>query len=159
MRSEVAHLPDASASSFAWGCVWASLRARLASPGFILHAARWVLVLGALGWSVGNLWLGGRLSSVGAALPAKVAYASATVYFSGAVLTAVLGLRATTALTTPVLLLVGLIAAGTDVLLPPSPHNALYRALALEQTLLLAVVLLIAGGVPRWVAARGGPSR
>jgi hypothetical protein len=63
------------------------------------------------------------------------------------------------ALATPVLVLVGLIAAGTEILLPPSPYNNLYQALALEQCGLLVVVLLIAGGVPGWVAAREGTYR
>ena len=159
MRAELAHLPDASASSFAWGCLWATLSARAASPTFILGATRWVLVLGALGWSAASLWLAGRLSGAGAALPSKVAYASAAVYLGGALLTALLGLRATVALATPVLLLVGSVAVGIDVLLPPSPHNPLFRALALEQTVLLAVVLLIASSVPSWAAARCGNAR
>lgn len=159
MRSEVAHLPDSSALSFALGCLWATIRARAGSPAFILQATRWVLIFGAICWSAASLWLAGRLSGAGAAIPAKVAYASAALYLSGAILTALLGLRATTALATPVLVLVGLVAAGTDVLLPPSPYNHLYQALALEQSVLLAVVLLIAGGVPGWVAARSGIAR
>ncbi len=154
MRAEVAHLPDASVQSFALGCVWATVRARAGSPAFILQATQWVLVLGAIGWSAANLWLAGRLSGAGAASPATVAQASAAIYASGALLTALLGLRATMVLATPMLVLVGLIAAGAEVLLPPSPYNDLYQALALEQCGLLAMVLLIAGGVPGWVAAR-----
>jgi hypothetical protein len=118
-----------------------------------------VLVVGAIGWSVANLWLAGRLSGAGAASPATVAYASAAIYASGALLTALLGLRATAVLATPVLVLVALVAAGTEVLLPPSPYNIFYRALALEQSVLLAMVLLIAIGVPGWLAARAGTSR
>jgi len=159
MRAEVAHLPDSSAQSFAWGCLWATIRARAGSPAFILQATRWVLVLGAISWSAASLWLAGRLSGAGAASPATVAYASAAIYALGALLTALLGLRATVALATPVLVLVSLVAAGTEMLLPPSPHNLLYQALALEQCVLLVVVLLIAGGVPGWVAAREGARR
>jgi hypothetical protein len=92
MRAEVAHLPDSSAQSFAWGCLWATFRSRAGSPAFILQATRWVLVLGAISWSAANLWLAGRLSGAGAALPATVAYASAAIYASGALLTALLGL-------------------------------------------------------------------
>jgi len=154
MRAEVAHLPPSCAQAFALGCLWASIRARAGSPAFILQATRWVLVLGAIGWSVGNLWLAGRLSGAGAALPATVACASAAIYASGALLTALLGLRATVVLATPMLVLVGLVAAGTGLLLPAFPYDGLYRALALEQFGLLAIVLLIASGVPSWLAAR-----
>jgi hypothetical protein len=159
MRAEIPHLPDSSAQSFALGCLWATARARAGSPAFILQWTRWMLVLGAIGWSAANLWLAGRLSAVGAALPATVAYASAAIYASGALLTALLGLRATVVLATPMLLLVALLAAGTEALLPASHHNVLYQALALEQCGLLIMVLLIAGGVPRWVAARKGGKR
>jgi len=159
MRAEVAHLPDCSAQSFAWGCLWATLRVRAGSSAFILQSTRCVLVLGAIGWSAGNLWLAGRLSDAGAAGPATVAYASAAIYAAGALLTALLGLRATVVLATPVLVLVGLVAAGTEVLLPTSPYSALYGALASEQCALLAAVLLIAGSVPSWVAAREGTYR
>jgi hypothetical protein len=159
MRAEVAHLPDSSAQSFALGCLWATIRARAGSPAFILAATQCLLVLGAIGWSAGNLWLAGRLASAGAPLPATVAYASAAIYAAGALLTALLGLRATTVLATPMLVLVGLVAAGAGILLPASPHNPLYQALALEQCGLLATVLLIAGGVPAWVAAQEGGKR
>jgi hypothetical protein len=159
MRAEIAHLPDSSVQSFALGCLWATVRARAGSPAFILQATQWVLVVGALSWSAANLWLAGRLSGSGAASPATVAYGSAAVYASGALLTALLGLRATMILAAPVLLLVGLVAAGAETLLPPSPYNNFYQALALEQCALLVVVLLIAGGVPRWVASREGAHR
>jgi len=159
MRAELAHLPDSSAQSFASGCLWATVRARAGSSASILQATQWVLVLGAIGWSAANLLLAGRLSAAGAASPATVAYASAAIYASGALLTALLGLRATVVLATPVLVLVALIAAGTGVLLPASPYNNLYQALALEQCGLLAMVLLIAGGVPGWVAAREAACR
>jgi hypothetical protein len=159
MRAEIEHLPASSARAFALGCLWATLRTRAASPAFILQATRWVLVLGALGWSAGNLWLAGRLSGLGAAAPATVAYASAALYASGALLTALLGLRATVVLATPLLVLVGLVALRTEALLPPSSFNPLYRALALEQSSLLIVVLLIAAGIPGWVAAREGARR
>jgi hypothetical protein len=159
MRAELAHLPDCDAASFAAGCLWATVRARAASPASILHATRWVLVFGALGWSAGNLWLAGRLSGLGAAAPATVAYVSAAVYAAGALLTGLLGLRATVVLATPVLALVGLVAARGEMLLPPSSHDRLYQALALEQSALLIVVLLIAAGVPRWAAAREGARR
>ena len=154
MRAEVAHLPDSSAAAFALGCLWATVRARAGSATFILHATRWVLVLGALGWSAGNLWLAGRLSGAGAAVPATLAYGSAAIYACGALLTALLGLHVTMVLATPLLVLVAGVAAGTEILLPPSPFNGLYQALALEQCALLTAVLLIAGGVPNWVAAR-----
>lgn len=159
MRAEAAHLPDSSAQSFAWGCLLATIRARAASPAFILQATRWVLVLGAISWSAASLWLAGRLSGAGAASPATVAYASAAIYAAGALLTALLGLRATIVLATPLLVLVGLIAARTEILLSPSPYTGLYQALALEQCALLAMVLLIAGGVPRWMAVREGSFR
>jgi purine-cytosine permease-like protein len=113
-----------------------------------------MLVLGAIGWSAANLWLAGRFSAAGAASPATFAYASAAIYGVGALLTAALGLRATVILATPLLVLVGLVAARTEVLLPPSSYNRLYQALALEQCALLVVVLLIAGCVPSWAAAR-----
>jgi hypothetical protein len=159
MRAEVAHLPDSCAPSFAWGCLWATVRARAGSPAFILQATRWGLVLGAIGWSAANLWLAGRLSAAGATSPATIAYASAAIYASGALLTALLGLRATVVLATPLLVIVGVVAAGTEILLPPSAYHRLYQALALEQFGLLAIVLLMAGGVPSWVAAREGACR
>lgn len=159
MRAEVAHLPESSAHSFAWGCLWATILARAASAAFILRATQWVLVLGAISWSAANLWLADRLSGVGAAVPATVLYASAAIYASGALLTGWLGLRATTILATPLLVLVVLIAARTEVLFASTPYSALVQALALEQCALLAVVLLIAGGIPRWVAAREGTFR
>jgi hypothetical protein len=152
MRAEVNHLPDAGAEAFAWGCLWATIRARAGSPAFVLQATRWLLVIGALGWSAGNLWLAERFSAAGASAPAGFAYASAAVYAAGALFTALLGLRATVALTAP--LLVGLVAAATGLLLPGPPFEKLYRALALEQCVLIVVVLLIAAGVPRWAAAR-----
>jgi hypothetical protein len=156
MRGEVEHLPDSAAQSFAWGCLWATMRARAGSPASVHQATRWLLVLGALGWSAGNLRLAGLLTGAGAAFPATVAYASAAVYASGALLTALLGLRATIVLATPVLVLAGLVAVGAEVLLPASPYAQFYRALALEQCVLLVIVLLIAGGVPGWAAARQG---
>jgi hypothetical protein len=159
MRAEIAHLPDSSVHSFALGCLWATIRARASSSAFILEATRWVLVLGAVSWSAANFWLAGRLSGAGAALPATVAYASAAIYASGALLTALLGLRATVVLATPLLVLVGLAATRTEILLPPSHYNSLYQALALEQCALLVMVLLIAAGVPGWVAARQGTCR
>jgi hypothetical protein len=70
------------------------------------------------------------------------------------VFTALLGLRATVALAAP--LLVGLVAAATGLLLPGPPYEKLYRALALEQCVLIVAVLLIAAGVPKWAAARDG---
>lgn len=159
MQAEVAYLPDTSAQSFAWGCLWATSRARAGSSAFILQATRWLLVLGAIGWSAANLWLAGRFSGADAELPATIAYASAAIYASGALLTALLGLRATVVLATPLLVLVGLVAARTEILFPLSPYTHLYQALALEQCALLAIVLLIAGGVPNWVAARQGTCR
>jgi hypothetical protein len=159
MQAEVAHLPDSAVQSFAWGCLWATVRARAGSPAFIVATAQWVLVLGAISWSAGNIWLAGRLSGAGASSPTAVANASAAIYASGALLTAMLGLRATVILVTPLLLLVGLVATGAEILLPSSEYNGLYQALAVEQFSLLAVVLLIAVGVPRWVAAREGTDR
>jgi hypothetical protein len=156
MRTEVAHLPDSAAQSFARGCLWATIRARAGSPASILLATQWLLVLGALGWSAANLRLAGLLTGAGAAFPASVAYASAAVYASGALLTALLGLRATAILATPVLVLAGLVAAGSEMLLPASPYTQFYGALALEQCVLLVIVLLIARGVPGWAAARQG---
>jgi hypothetical protein len=159
MQAEVAHLSDSSAQSFAWGCLWATIHARAVSSSFLLRATQSVLVLGAIGWSAANLWLADRFSGAGADSPAAVAYASAAIYAAGALLTALLGLRATVILATPVLVLVSLVAAGSKVLLPPSPYNGLYQALALEQCGLLIVVLLIASGVPNWVTARQGANR
>ena len=57
------------------------------------------------------------------------------------------------------LVLVGLVAAGVGILLPPSPYNSLYQALALEQFVLLAIVFLIVSGVPRWAARQLGTLR
>lgn len=159
MQAELGHLPDSSAQSFALGCLWATIRSRAGSPPFILQATKWLLVFGAISWSAGNLWLAGRFSGAGAVSPATVAYASAAIYASGALLTALLGLRATVVLATPVLVLTSLIAARADFLLPPSSHNRLYQALALEQSALLVLVLLIAYGVPNWLAARQGANR
>ena len=156
MRAEVAHLPGSAAQAFALGCLWATVRARAESPGFILPATQWVLVLGAMGWSAANLWLANRLSGSGATSPATFAYASAVIYGLGALLTALRGLRVTAVLVTPMLILVGLVTAGVGILLPPSPYNSLYQALALEQFVLLAIVLLIASGVPRWAARQQG---
>ena len=156
MRAEAAHLPDDCAEAFAWGCLWATVRARAGSPAFLLRTTRRVLVLGAIGVGALSLALGLRLSGAGAAAPATVAYAGAALYAAGALLTARFGLRAATLLATPSLVPAGVIAAGAGMLLPPSPYNDLYRALALEQCVLLATVLLIAGGVPRWAAAREG---
>lgn len=154
MRAEVAHLPRFTAQAFALGCLWATIRARAESPGFILPTTRWVLVLGAIGWSAANLWLANYLSGSGATSPATFAYASAAVYGLGALLTALRGLRTTAVLVTPMLILMGLVTPGVGILLPPSPYNSLYQALALEQSVLLAIALLIASGVPRWAAAQ-----
>lgn len=156
MRAELSYLPDPCAPSFALGCLFTTTRARAASGPFLLLATQSVLVLGAVGWSAGNLWLAGRLSATGATIPATVAYASAAIYALGALVTALLGLRATVVLSIPALALTGLIAARPEMLLPPSPHNHLYHALALEQFTLLAIVVLIANGVRGWVAAREG---
>jgi hypothetical protein len=154
MQAEVAHLPDAAAQAFARGCLWAAIKSRAATAAFIRQATQWVLVLGAIGWSAGNLWLAGRLSVAGAAEPAQVARVSAAIYAAGAVLTAWLGLRATVVFAIPMLMLVGAISGATEVLLPASPYARLYHALALEQSALLAVVILIATGVPIWLAVR-----
>ena len=159
MRAEVAHLPESAAQAFALGCLWATIRARAESPGFILPATQWALVLGAIGWSAANLWLANRLSGSGATSPATFVYASAAIYGLGALLTALRGLRVTAVLVTPMLILVGLVAAGVGIVLPPSPYNSLYQALALEQFILLAIVLLIANGVPRWAAKQRGSLR
>lgn len=154
MRAEVANVPDSAAASFACGCLWATIRARAVSAPFILLTARWALVIGATAWSALNLWLAGRLSAADAALPATLAYVAAAIFALGALLTARLGLRATVVLATPVLVLAGLSAAGAELLLPASPHISLYQALALEDFVVLLMALLVALGVPQWVAAR-----
>jgi hypothetical protein len=69
------------------------------------------------------------------------------------------GLRVTALLAAPVLVLMTMAVAGTEIVLSSSPYSRLYQALALEQCALLLLVLVIAQGVPGWVAARGGNAR
>jgi hypothetical protein len=154
MRAEVAHLPDPTALTFAWGCLWAAIRARAASPATIVQVARWGLVVGAVGWGALHLWLAGRLPAADAPFPAGFAYAASAVYAIGALVTALLGLRATAVLILPALALSGIFAVGAEAMLPHSPHGSLYQALAIEEFCVLLVALLIAAGAPNWSAAR-----
>jgi uncharacterized membrane protein len=154
MQAEIKHLPDAAALQFALGCLMATLLARVVTSTFILQTARWTLILGAAAWSVLNIWLAGRLAASGAASPAMLAYVAATIFALGACFAAWWGLSATAVLATPVLTLVGIVAVAADALLPSSPNNKFYQAIAIEYSAILLVALLIAIGVPRWVETR-----
>lgn len=154
MRAEVAHLPDQVAPSFAFGCLLTMVRARAVSAPFIVQTARAALVLSAMGWSALNLRLAGQLFDAHHGLPAAFAYAAATIFALGALATAWHGLRATVVLATPLLVLMGFFAAGANVLLPPSPYNTLYQALALEDFTVLLIALLVARGIPGWAATQ-----
>lgn len=156
MRAELTYLPDGAALSFAWGCLWATAVARAGSEAFILHSARWTLVAGAIGWSGANLWLAARLSADNAGPPATIAYVAAIIFAAGALATAWRGLRTTAILAVPALLLAALVVVGADMLVPHERHAALYRALALEDSLVLTMALLTAYIVPHWLAAREG---
>lgn len=153
MQAELAHLSDAAAPSFAWGCLWATVVERTSSESFILQSARWTLVVGAVGWSGANLWLAARLSADNASQPATFACVAAVIFAAGALATAWQGLRTTAILATPALLLAGLVAVGAEMVVPHERHAAFYRALALEDFLVLIVALLTAYIVPHWLTA------
>lgn len=156
MVAELAHMPDDEVFSFALGCLWTMARARAVTSAFILSAARWGLVMSAAIWSALNLWLAGRLSHAGATSPAALAYSAAAVFAVGAIATGWFGLRVTVKLAAPLSIVAILFALNADQMLPLSPHQHFYRAIAVEYATMLCVGVAIAAGVPHWVAKRKG---
>jgi hypothetical protein len=153
MRAETAHLPDDRAAMFAIGCLMAMVRARAATPAFILGATRSALVAGAAIFAVLNLSLAESLASANSVGPSRLTQVAAATFAFGAVATAWLGLRPMTWLAAPVLLLA---AAFTLVcsLLPLMDHMHFYRAIGIEYCFILMLAMLSGHYVPRWV---GGP--
>lgn len=154
-RAELGHLPeDASATAFAVGGLQTALGMRLASPAFVLSAARWGLAAAASVWATLHLWLAGRLDDAGAPLPYGLSYVAAGVYGLGAVITAVFGPRVAAWLVAPVLAIAVVYAAGAATLLTQSPNRAFHQALALEEVAALLIAMLVALGASRYADQR-----
>jgi hypothetical protein len=133
-----------------------ALRLRLASPAFVLIAARYGLAAAGLAWALGCLRLGLHLDRIDHALPAAVLLGTAAIYALGALTIALAGLRVATLLILPPLLLAGLCAAGAGSIIPQSPNQAFLRALAIEDTVSLLAALLIAVWAQRYGARELG---
>ncbi len=159
MAAEIDHVPDASLQRFAIGCLTTAVRARIASPGFILASAHATLVFGALGWAALNLWFAGRMSSADAAGPEMFGYSIAAAFALGALATARFGFKAVLGLGAPLLAVLGLTALAIKMLLPYSAVNALYFALIVEDIATLLLALGIAFSIPRLVAIRQAARR
>jgi hypothetical protein len=159
MQAEAVHAPTDNVLSFALGCLWAMVLARVTARSALINAARWTLVVGAVAWSALHIRLAGQLSTSGANTPAMLAYVAATAIAVGAFATAIKGLRAAFILAAPVAVLAGLVAIGIDELLPRSAFIHFYKAIAIEYVAILLVAMLIAIGVPHWVKQRERPIR
>lgn len=155
MQAELVHTSEGHALQFALGCLLVMAKARVTSSTAILDAARWMLVLCAMTWSVLHIRLAGLLSASGATTPSMLAYSAAGAIAVGALFTAARGLGAAVVIAAPVAMLAGLVAIGIDHLLPRSPFVHFYKAIAIEYVVILLVAMLIAIGVPRWVEQRG----
>lgn len=154
MKAELEHLPDRNALPFALGCVAALAKERASSDTFILLFGRRLLVISAIIWSAGHIWLAARLSSMGYETPATLSYVASAFIAVGAVMTFKHGLRMAAKLIIPVLLVAGVIGGAGKELLPATPHNHFYQAIALEYAVLLSVALLISVGLPYWTGIR-----
>lgn len=159
MAAELDHVPDASVQRFAIGCLTTAVRARIASPGFILASAHLTLVFGALGWAALNLWFAGRMSLADAAGPEMFGYSIAAAFAFGALATANFGFKAVLGLGAPLLAVLGLSALAIKLLLPYSAVNVLYFALIVEDIATLLLALGIAFSIPRLVAIRKATRR
>lgn len=157
MQAEALYASSDKALSFALGCLWAMVQARVTASSALLNAARWTLVVGAVAWSALHIRLAVQLSASGASTPSILANVAAAAIALGAFLTAAKGLRAAFILAAPVAVLSGLVAIGIDELLPRSSFVHFYRAIAIEYVVILLVAMLIAIGVPRWVDQRERP--
>ncbi|MDA7787698.1 hypothetical protein N8940_00505 [Sphingomonadaceae bacterium] len=154
MKAELAHLPDRNALPFALGCVAALVKERVYSDAFILFFGRQLLVISAVIWSAAHIWLATRFSSIGDETPAALSYIASACIAVGAVITAKHGLRVAAKLICPVLLTAAMVGSAGQELLPTSPHNQFYQAIALEYALLLSMALLISAGLPYWIETR-----
>lgn len=154
MKAELEHLPDRSALPFALGCAAALAKERACSDTFLLVFGRRFIVFSALIWSAGHIWLAMRLSSSGYETPSALSFTASAFIAVGAIMTAKHGLPMAAKLIVPVLLMAGVIGAAGQNILPSSPHNRFYQAIALEYTLLLSIALVVSAGIPHWIEAQ-----
>lgn len=154
MQAEARHVSPDKALSFAMGCLWAMVHARITASSTLLNTARWTLVIGAVVWSLLHIRLAGLLSASGASIPSALAYVAAVVIVLGSLVTAAKGLRAAFTLAAPVAVLAGFVAIGIDHWLPQSSFAHFYRAIAIEYVFILLLAMLIAIGVPHLVEQR-----
>ena len=160
LQSELAFVPAQATTSYAAGGVVMALRLRIAHPPLVLGAARYGLALAALAWSALNLRLALQVSDVQPWLPTWLMVAVALVFAVGGIATAAGGLRLTSRLSVLALGLVAAYAGAVAFLLPASPHQAFYSALAVEDAFALLLALLIATSAQRYATARAlGPGR
>lgn len=144
MVAELDHITPEHRTRFVTGCVVAALRMRAGSPGFVLLAARCLLVAGSGGWALLNIRFAGLPVVDAAPSMQAFAYTAAAVFAAGGLATARSGVGTTIALAGPLVLLGGTVALVLKLALPPSPASHLLLALLVEHLAILMVALAAA---------------
>ena len=142
LHAELDYVPEKAALSFAVGALATAVRFRLVEPHFIHGLVRFVLAIAALGWAGGASRLAFQVRPGDGSSPDPILLVEAAIYASGALITAVGGLRASRLLATPVLGVVGVLAVGAVTF--GGPNVVFYKALAIEDAGALAFAFLLA---------------
>lgn len=154
MAAELDHVPEARRGHFAFGCLLVAVRERLTSPQFLNAAARSLLIGGAVAWAALNIRFAGRMSVSDAIVLEAFGYIIATMFAVGALATARFGYRATITLAAPLMAVLAVAAALIRFGSAATPTSNLYLALVVEDLLVLACALLVAGAAARIATAR-----
>jgi hypothetical protein len=156
MAAEIDHVPETEQMHFVAGCVLAACKERLASPQFLLAAARCLLIGGAMLWAALNIRFAGRMSVNGTLVLGAYGYVTALLFCIGAAATARFGSRATIGLAAPVIALLAVTATYIGLGKPPTPASNLYLALILENLAVLSLALALAGAAAHFATVQKG---
>lgn len=154
MASELDYVPEREAIRFAAGCILCAVRAQTSSAAFVLVAAKWALIMGALTWSAMHINLAGRLAGAGQHIFLYALYCIAAIFAAGAIVTMRGGLRAMTRLGLPFLALLVIAALSNQFWTAPLPEHSNYVALLVEDISIMLLALGIAFSAKRLAKAR-----